>query len=143
MATGIKERLEGRMPRQQVTECAKQYVLNWHVLQKYGIPLESIPVEYTVMYIPFSERYRYHILVGSILGAVFVLTVIVLLSFSLLHERRRKREALRNLLYEHETLCLAIEGNFYLRLATGGRFRVLRLAVLRAYSPPLRSSSAQ
>lgn len=111
MATGIKERLEGRMPRQQVTECAKQYVLNWHVLQKYGIPLESIPVEYTVMYIPFSERYRYHILVGSILGAVFVLTVIVLLSFSLLRERRRKREALRNLLYEHETLCLAIEGN--------------------------------
>ena len=111
MATGIKERLEGRMPRQQVTECAKQYVLNWHVLQKYGIPLESIPVEYTVMYIPFSERYRYHILVGSILGAVFMLTVIVLLSFSLLHERRRKREALRNLLYEHETLCLAIEGN--------------------------------
>lgn len=111
MATGIKERLEGRMPRQQVTECAKQYVLNWHVLQKYGIPLESIPVEYTVMYIPFSERYRYHILVGSILGAVFVLTVIVLLSFSLLHERRRKREALRNLLYEHETICLAIEGN--------------------------------
>lgn len=111
MATGIKERLEGRMPQQQVTECAKQYVLNWHVLQKYGIPLESIPVEYTVMYIPFSERYRYHILVGSILGAVFVLTVIVLLSFSLLHERRRKREALRNLLYEHETLCLAIEGN--------------------------------
>ena len=111
MATGIKERLEGRMPRQQVTECAKQYVLNWHVLQKYGIPLESIPVEYTVMYIPFSERYRYPILIGSILGAVFVLTVIVLLSFSLLRDRRRKREALRNLLYEHETLCLAIEGN--------------------------------
>ena len=111
MATGIKERLEGRMPRQQVTECAKQYVLNWHVLQKYGIPLESIPAEYTVMYIPFSERYRYPILIGSILGAVFVLTVIVLLSFSLLRERRRKREALRSLLYEHETLCLAIEGN--------------------------------
>lgn len=111
MATGIKERLEGRMPRQQVTECAKQYVLNWHVLQKYGIPLESIPAEYTVMYIPFSERYRYPILIGYILGAVFVLTVIVLLSFSLLRERRRKREALRNLLYEHETLCLAIEGN--------------------------------
>ena len=111
MATGIKERLEGRMPRQQVTECAKQYVLNWHVLQKYGIPLESIPAEYTVMYIPFSERYRYPILIGSILGAVFVLTVIVLLSFSLLRERRRQREALRNLLYEHETLCLAIEGN--------------------------------
>lgn len=33
MATGIKERLEGRMPQRQVTECAKQYVLNWHVLR--------------------------------------------------------------------------------------------------------------
>lgn len=120
MATGIKERLEGRMPRQQVTECAKQYVLNWHVLQKYGIPLESIPAEYTVMYIPFSERYRYPILIGSILGAVFVLTVIVLLSFSLLRERRRKREALRNLLYEHETLCLAIEGNSTYAWRLGG-----------------------
>ena len=55
------------MPRQQVTECAKQYVLNWHVLQKYGIPLESIPAEYTVMYIPFfgalplSYTYRFHL----------------------------------------------------------------------------------
>ena len=68
MATGIKERLEGRMPRQQVTECAKQYVLNWHVLQKYGIPLENIPAEYTVMYIPFSERYRYPILIVFHLG---------------------------------------------------------------------------
>ena len=111
MALGIRERLEGKMPRQQVTECTKQYVLNWHVLRKYGIPLESIPEVYTVMYIPFSERYRYYILVGSILGAVFVLTVIVLLTYSLLRERKRKREALRNLLYEHETLCLAIEGN--------------------------------
>lgn len=104
------ERLEGRMPRQQVTECAKQYVLNWHVLQKYGIPLESIPAEYTVMYILFRSATAI-LYLSVILGAVFVLTVIVLLSFSLLRERRRKREALRNLLYEHETLCLAIEGN--------------------------------
>ena len=111
MATGIKERLEGKAPRQQVTECAKQYVLNWHVLQKYGIPPEDLPVEYTVMYIPFVVQYRYHILTGSILGAVLVLSVIVLLAFSLLRERKRKREALRSLLYEHETLCLAIGGS--------------------------------
>lgn len=61
MAAGIRERLEGKMPRQQVTECAKQYVLNWHVMQRYGIPSECIPAEYTVMYVPFEERYRYHI----------------------------------------------------------------------------------
>lgn len=37
--------------------------------------------------------------------------VIALLAFSLLRERRHKREALQTLLYEHETLCLAIEGS--------------------------------
>ena len=111
MAAGIRERLEGKMPRQQVTECAKQYVLNWHVMQRYGIPSECIPAEYTVMYVPFEERYRYHIFFSSILGIILVLTVIALLTFSLMYERRRKREALRNQLYEHETLRLAIEGN--------------------------------
>ena len=111
MADGIKERLEGKTPQRPVTECAKQYVLNWHALQKYGIPLENIPAAYTVMYIPFSERYHYPIIFSSFLGAILILMVIALLAFSLLRERRHKREALQTLLYEHETLCLAIEGS--------------------------------
>ncbi len=61
MATGIKERLEGRMPRQQVTECAKQYVLNWHVLQKYGIPLESIPAESLCLAIEGNSTYAWRL----------------------------------------------------------------------------------
>lgn len=111
MATGIKERLQGKIPSQQVVPCAKQHVINWHVMQRYQIPLESIPHDYTVMYIPFFERYYYYILTASILGTCVILTIILLLTFSLLRERRRKREALHSLLYEHETLRLAIEGN--------------------------------
>lgn len=111
MAAGIKERLQGKMPSQQVVPCAKQYVVNWHVMQRYQIPLESIPSGYTVMYMPFFERYYCWILTASILGACIILTIILMLTFSFLRERRRKREALRNLLYEHETLILAIEGN--------------------------------
>lgn len=111
MAASIKDRLQGKMPRQQVTQCAKQYVLNWHVLQRYQIPLESIPQEYIVMHMPFTVQYYYYILAASILGAAVIMAVIVILAFSFLRERRRKRAALRSLLYEHETLSLAIEGD--------------------------------
>lgn len=111
MAGGIKDRLQGKMPQQQVTQCTKQCVLNWHVLQRYQIPLESIPQEYIVMYIPFTVKYYYHILAASILGAAIIMAIIVILAFSFLRERRRKRAALRSLQYEHETLSLAIEGD--------------------------------
>lgn len=111
MAAGIKERINKKMPPTQVIECEKQYVLNWHALQKYGFSVKDIPHEYTVMYIPFTERYRYYILTASILGGIIILSVIITLFFSLRRERKRKREAVRNLHYEHETLCLAIEGN--------------------------------
>ena len=110
MATAIGERLRGKMPPQQVSSYDKQYVLNWHMLEKYKIPISSIPQEYTIMYIPFTEQYHYLILYGSILLGIIVLAVIILLSLSFLRERKRKREALHNLQYEHETLCLAIEG---------------------------------
>ena len=43
MATGIKERLEGRMPRQQVTECAKQVRAELGMCAEVWHPLESIP----------------------------------------------------------------------------------------------------
>lgn len=111
MAAGIKERLSGRMPQQQTTYCKKQYVLNWRVLQRYHIPLEQIPPEYTIMYVPFVERYHYLILYGSILGGAVILFLLIFLAYSFRRERRRKREALRNLRYEHETFSLATEGN--------------------------------
>ncbi len=110
MAQGISERLRGEMPDQQVKYCAKQYVLNWNTLQRYQIPVENIPKEYTIMYIPFVERYRYTLLYSFILASVLVLLFIVYLTRSLSVERKRKREAQRNLQYEHETLALAIEG---------------------------------
>ena len=65
MAQGIAERLRGGTPDRQVRYCAKRYVVNWHVLQRYGIPLSRIPKEYTVMYIPFTERYHYTLIIYS------------------------------------------------------------------------------
>lgn len=110
MAVGIKQRLLGEMPRQQVQQSAKQYVVNWHTLQRYHIPVSQIPQEYIIMYIPFVERYFYYILYGSLLAVFVLLTSIFLLLRGLIIERKRKREAQRNLQYEHEALTLAFEG---------------------------------
>lgn len=110
MAGAIAQRLHGGMPEWQVQQSAKQYVLNWYTLQRYNISLGNIPPEYIVMYIPFTERYHYPILFVSIFGGAVLLALIFYLFRSLRLERRRKREAQRNLRYEHETLSLAIEG---------------------------------
>ena len=110
LAEGIALRLRGEMPIQQITPSPKEYVLNWNVLQRFGISTENFPTEYKIMYIPFTVRYRYLILTGYILGGSFILSVIAILFYGLSREKKRKREALRNLRYEHETLKLAIEG---------------------------------
>ena len=111
MAQGITERLRGATPDRQVRYCAKRYVVNWHVLQRYGIPLSRIPKEYTVMYIPFTERYHYTLLYIAALSGLLLLLFIAFLIRSLSVERRRKREAQHSLHYEHETLTLAISGS--------------------------------
>lgn len=111
MAQGIAERLRGGTPDRQVRYCAKRYVVNWHVLQRYGIPLSRIPKEYTVMYIPFTERYHYTLLYIAVLSGLLLLLFIAFLIRSLSVERRRKREAQHSLRYEHETLTLAISGS--------------------------------
>ncbi|WP_455585044.1 ATP-binding protein [Bacteroides sp.] len=110
MAKGVSLRLQGEMPEQQITQSQKQYVLNWNVMRRYNISDQNLLPEYQVMYVPFSVRYRYYIRTGIILGGVFIVLVIVFLTYGLIRERKRKKEALRNLLYEHKTLKLAIEG---------------------------------
>ena len=121
MAGSIARRLRGEIPEQQLTQSRKEYVLNWNVLQRYGISAEDLPAEYKVMYIPFSERYKYYILSGYILGGILLVSVIVFLTYSLSRERWRKRKALRDLKLEHQTLKLAIEGgNTYAWRFTNG-----------------------
>lgn len=110
MAKGISLRLQGEMPEQQIIQSQKQYVLNWNVMRHYNISDRNLLPEYQVMYVPLLVRYRYYILTGIILGGVSVLLIIVFLTYSLIRERKRKKEALRNLLYEHKTLKLSIEG---------------------------------
>lgn len=110
MAAVIGRRLRGEVTEPQIIQAPKQYVLNWRVMKRYGVAEENIPSEFQIRYIPFSVRYRYFILSGYLVGGLFIFACFIYLMHSLARERRRKREALRDLAYEHETLKLAIEG---------------------------------
>lgn len=114
MAAGIKERLDKKMPGQQLQQCAKQYVVNWVTLEKYKIPEERIPEEYIIMYKPFSKKYSTLILTIKIVVGILLLLFVSYLIYIYGREKKRKQDALRNLKYEHELLILAMEsGNTY------------------------------
>lgn len=114
MAAGIKERLDKKMPGQQLQQCAKQYVVNWVTLEKYKIPEERIPEEYIIMYKPFSKKYSTLILTIKIVVGILLLLFVSYLIYIYGREKKRKQDALRNLKYEHELLSLAMEsGNTY------------------------------
>lgn len=114
MAAGIKERLDKKMPGQQLQQCAKQYVINWVTLEKYKIPEERIPEEYIIMYKPFSKKYSTLILTIKIVVGILLLLFVSYLIYIYGREKKRKQDALRNLKYEHELLILAMEsGNTY------------------------------
>ena len=114
MAAGIKERLDKKMPGQQLQQCAKQYVINWVTLEKYKIPEERIPEEYIIMYKPFSKKYSTLILTIKIVVGILLLLFVSYLIYIYGREKKRKQDALRNLKYEHELLSLAMEsGNTY------------------------------
>lgn len=111
MAAGIRERLDGKMPATQLRQLEKEYVVNWKVMQKYHIPLKSIPSEYTIMYMPWRERYETLFLLIKCLTLFVIFATLVYLFFIYTREKRRKKVALRNLRLEHEALTLAIEGS--------------------------------
>lgn len=111
MATGIKERLDGKMPDVQTRQVAKQCVINWKVMKKYQIPTESIPEEYTIMYLPLKERYELFFTIIETLFGFLLFTGVAYLLFIYIREKRRKKEALKKLRVEHEALTLAIEGS--------------------------------
>lgn len=110
MAEGIKERLENKMPDRQLRQCAKEYVVNWKTLKKYKIPADKIPSEYTIMYMPFTERYYVSLLIVKTVTGIFLLIFIAYLIYMYSREKKRKQNAQRSLKYEHEVLTLAIEG---------------------------------
>lgn len=91
MAAGIKERLDKKMPGQQLQQCAKQYVINWVTLEKYKIPEERIPEEYIIMYKPFSKKYSTLILTIKIVVGILLLLFVSYLIYIYGREKNGNR----------------------------------------------------
>lgn len=110
MTKGIAHRLEGKIPEQQITYCKKEHVVNWNVLNKYNIPMESIPAEYTIMYMPATVKYYTYLVILYTVIAFLGISGIAYLIYMFNREKKRKLAAQEYLRYEHESLTLAIEG---------------------------------
>lgn len=135
MTAGIKERLQGKIPVPAVKQIAKQYLVNWQAMKRYQIPLESIPPEYTIMYRPWREKYATPILILESLLVFTLLLGIAYLIYIYTLEKGRKKEALRNLRFEHEALTLALGGRKYLRVVFRRKDRRARPSFLRTDQP--------
>lgn len=104
--------LHGEKPSDiPVRESRKKYVVDWNVMQQRGISKESIPVECTIINIPFREEYPVAWGTGVVLIIILLSTLFVWLFFLYRREQGRKRRALYELESEKETLALAIEGS--------------------------------
>ena len=104
--------LHGEKPLDMpIANSAKEYVVDWEVMEQRGLSKADIPEKYSIIHIPFSEAYPW--LWGGIIFSITVLliTLFVLLFFLYRREQGRKKKALNALEDEKETLALAIEGS--------------------------------
>ena len=135
MTAGIKERLQGKIPVPAVKQIAKQHLVNWQVMKRYQIPPESIPPEYTIMYRPWEEKYATPILILESLLVFTLLLGIAYLIYIYTLEKGRKKEALRNLRFEHESINACTGGRKNLCLVFRRKNRRVRPSFLRTDQP--------
>lgn len=118
MSTQVKEQvgaatriLNGSSPADLPVEVsAKEYIVDWKVMEQLDIPLRDIPQEYTIINIPFREKHFVLWFAIIFFSTLFILTLIIWLVFLYRREQDRKKRALYALADEKETLALAVEG---------------------------------
>jgi len=90
--------LHGEKPLDMpIANSAKEYVVDWEVMEQRGLSKADIPEKYSIIHIPFSEAYPW--LWGGIIFSITVLliTLFVLLFFLYRREQGRKKKALNAL----------------------------------------------
>lgn len=94
-----------------ITVHAKDYVMDWEVMQKEGIKRSDIPAEFQIIHIPFEAKYPllWGLVVWGGTASLSVIFVFVILLYR--REARKKREAVRALANKSKFLALAIKGS--------------------------------
>lgn len=92
-------------------ELPKKYVVDWAVLDRWGITVNQVPKEFEIVNMPFFVRYKTEAIILLSLIIIFTVSLIVYLLFLYRREAARKRQAQMNLWEEKEFLSLAMEGS--------------------------------
>lgn len=104
--------LHGKKPSEMpIKESAKQYIVDWKVMEQLEIPISKIPNDYVIPNAPFRLKHYTLWIVSIILSSLLLLSLIIWLTFLYKREHKRKKKALFALADEKETLALAIEGS--------------------------------
>lgn len=107
----VAEILQGKNVKDiPIIETPKEYMIDWTEAERWDIPRRSIPPGYTIINMPFTEKYKALLIIS---GFVISLAILVLIGY-LLHLYRResgkKRRAEENLRKEERFLALALAG---------------------------------
>ena len=76
-----------------ISQSSKKHIVDWNELARWKISEDSLPDDYVVVNIPFHIRYKTEIMMLSMFLCLFIIALIVYLSYLYSRESKRKREA--------------------------------------------------
>lgn len=110
-ADRIAQILDGRDVQEfPITETPKEYLLDWTELMRWHLSPRLLPPEYKIINMPFTERYKSHLIAGGTLGSIVIILIIVYLLLLYLQANQKKRRAENNLRQGERFLSLALSG---------------------------------
>lgn len=93
-----------------ITQTPKEYLLDWTELVRWNLTSRPLPSNYKIINMPFTEKYKSHLIIGGTFGSILVILIIVYLLLLYLQANQKKRQAENNLKQGERFLSLALSG---------------------------------
>ena len=92
-----------------IKESSKEYILVWHTIKAWGIPIEKIPSYARLVNIPFYELYKKQLIAFICVAFIFINIVATGLWKLYSREQKYKKLAQANLVKQNKELEVALE----------------------------------
>lgn len=92
-----------------IKESSKEYILVWHTIKAWGIPIEKIPSYARLVNIPFYELYKKELIAFICVAFIFINIVATGLWKLYSREQKYKKLAQANLVKQNKELEVALE----------------------------------
>lgn len=93
-----------------ISRTPKEYILDWDELQRWKIPVSSIPDEYRIINMPFIERYKSYIIASSIIFGIILIWIFSYILFLYRRENQKRQQAQEKLKSSERFLSLSLAG---------------------------------